>query len=173
VTTCNSGRKDQKISRRICLLVGIQIAIILVSFIILEVFESQKVFLGNSVNVSGKNRFYTAMVLSEVKDIYIGSSPTNSIPTLNEYENNLDLLRNGGKQNDITLSPLPEELRPQWENIHPMFSDYKATAQGISGSDAAKAEKLDDLPKSNIKIASSTLDIVGFPGITIKKEKND
>ncbi|TBR09207.1 MAG: HAMP domain-containing histidine kinase [Candidatus Nitrosotenuis sp.] len=142
------AEKTKKISRRIGLLVGIQIAIILASFIILESFETQKVFLGNSVNVAGKNRFYTAMVLNEVKDYYIRPTMESPIPTLGAYENNLELLRNGGVQKDTQLSPLPEKFHAQWESIHELFLNYKAMVQGFTGSDAEKKAKLDEISQT-------------------------
>lgn len=134
--------KTKKLSRKIGLLVGIQIAIILASFIVLETLESQKVFLGNSVNISGKNRFYTVMVLSEAKDVYIDASHKGQIPTLGVYEDNLNLLRNGGTLNNIQVSPLPEKFRPQWESIRTLFLDYKALAQNFASSDTVDADKL-------------------------------
>lgn len=143
------AEKTKKISRRIGLLVGIQIAIILASFIILESFETQKVFLGNSVNAAGKNRFYTAMVLNEVKDYYITPTAENPIPTLAAYENNLDLLRNGGAQKDVQLSPLPEKFHAQLEGIHASFLKYKAMAQSFAGSDdMEKKSRLDEMSQT-------------------------
>ena len=55
--------KITKTSNKIIFLVGIQITIIAASFIILESVESQKAFVGNSINVAGKNRFLTENAL--------------------------------------------------------------------------------------------------------------
>ena len=87
----------KEVSHRVFFLVGIQIVIIATSFIILESFESQKIFEGNSVNIAGKNRFLTEMVLNAVKDHYIGGKLTGDpLSALAIYEQNLQLLKTGG-----------------------------------------------------------------------------
>src|SRR5689334_17580453 len=90
-----------KASTKIIFLIAIQITIISASFIILELFESQKVFAGNSVNIAGKNRFLTEKVLNSVKDFYIkGQLIGDPISELSIYEENLQLLKAGGTQNN-------------------------------------------------------------------------
>jgi signal transduction histidine kinase len=126
-----------KTSRKIAIIVGIQIAIILVSFVILELFESQKLFLGNSVNIAGKNRFYTMLVLNDVKSTYIGGALTaNPISTLQTYEDNLKLLRYGGMQKEAQLSSLDEKFHPQWNSIHDLFVSYQTKVRGFVQIDA-------------------------------------
>jgi signal transduction histidine kinase len=128
--------KTKKVSNKIIFLVGIQIAIIATSFLILESFESQKIYAGNSVNIAGKNRFLTEKVLNAVKDYYIGGKLTGDpISALAIYEKNLQLLKTGGTQMDTTLSPLPEEFDVQWENIHNLYLDYKTKIQSFVESD--------------------------------------
>jgi hypothetical protein len=112
------SRTTKNTSRKIAILVGIQIAIILVSFIILAIFESQKTFSGNAVNIAGKNRYLTSLVLNEVTKYYIGGQISGDpYSALDEYEKNLHLLKNGGMQNDIHLSPLPDKFHMQWNNV--------------------------------------------------------
>jgi len=126
-----------KPSNKITLLVVMQIIIIALSFIILESFEFQKQFLGNSINVAGKNRFLTEMTLNTLKDYYIGGKLSGDpISALVSYEKNLQFLKTGGIQNNITLSPLPEKFDVQWKNIHNSYLEYQTKIQRFLGSDS-------------------------------------
>ena len=53
---------------KITVIVLCQIALIMGNFLSVAIWESQFSFLGNSVNVAGKNRLLTSQFLSEVKD---------------------------------------------------------------------------------------------------------
>ena len=131
------SNQTKKVSNRIFFLVGIQIAIIVISYIVLDIFESETLE-GNSVAISGKNRFLTEMVLNTVKDYYIGGKLTGDpISALGIYEKNLQLLKTGGTQMGMTLSPLPEKFHGQWENIHNLYLDYKTKIQSFVKSDSA------------------------------------
>lgn len=120
-------RKNQK---RITLLIAIQISIILASFLTLQFYESEKIFAGNAVNIAGKNRFLTFMVLNEVKDLHMqGRLIGDPISALGTYEKNLQLLREGGIQKDMQLSPLQNKFEPQWENLYRMFLNYESKVE--------------------------------------------
>src|SRR5437879_6560335 len=128
----------KEVSHRVFFLVGIQIVIIATSFIILDSFESQKIFEGNSVNIAGKNRFLTEMVLNAVKDHYIGGKLTGDpLSALAIYEQNLQLLKMVGTHMGMTLAPLPKEFNGQWENIHNLYLDYQAKIQSFVKYDSA------------------------------------
>ncbi len=145
------SEKTKEISNKIALLVVIQITLIAVSFLIVESFESQKIFAGNSVNIVGKNRFLTEMVLNDVKDYYIGGKLTGDpISALAIYEKNLQLLKTGGIQNNINLSPLPEEFHGQWENINNLYLDYKTKIQSFVESDSTNYRETKLVEISNL-----------------------
>ncbi|TBR23189.1 MAG: hypothetical protein EPO63_06135, partial [Candidatus Nitrosotenuis sp.] len=122
MTIAHPSNASKKISAIVC----IQIGIILVSFIILESIESQKVFLGNAVNMAGKNRYYAMLLLNEVKNEYIGGKITGE-PTsvLEAYDRNLQLLKNGGIEDGVHLSSLPNKFTAQWNDIYDTFLKYK------------------------------------------------
>ena len=67
-------RLRSKIITKIGILVVIEIIIILSSFVILAYFESQGTYLGNSINIAGKNRFLTANVQLATVEYQSGSS---------------------------------------------------------------------------------------------------
>jgi PAS domain S-box-containing protein len=129
---------DKRITNKIIFLVGIQIAIITTSFLIVEVTVSKQTFEGNSINIAGKNRFFTEMVLNAVKDHYIGGKLAGDpILALKIYEQNLQILKTGGTQMGMTLSPLPKEFNEQSENIHNLYLDYQGAIQSFVKSDSA------------------------------------
>lgn len=121
-----SIERPSKVSRKIAFIVSAQIGIILVSFITLELVESQKIFLGNAVNLAGKNRYYTMLSLNELKNQYIGGQITgNPTSVLDTYERNIQLLKQGGIENGIELAPIPEKFRAELENISNSFLKYR------------------------------------------------
>ena len=63
-----------KIGRRIVTLVFIQIFFIIVSLIILSYYESQMTYLGNSINIAGKNRFLSFNLMYNTADFFLGNS---------------------------------------------------------------------------------------------------
>src|SRR3954453_10519734 len=112
-----------KVVYKIGVLAAIIIVFIISSFAVLAYFQSQQTFLGNSINIAGKNRFLTMNVLFQTSEYLNGifssssSSPSshlstsishNSIAKLNDAINKLDtnllVLREGGKaSNNIEL----------------------------------------------------------------------
>jgi hypothetical protein len=63
-----------KIIYKIGILAVIEIIFIIGSFGVLAYFQSQGTFLGNSINIAGKNRFLTANVLFEASEYLTSSS---------------------------------------------------------------------------------------------------
>lgn len=132
-----------KASKKISAIVIIQIGIILASFIILEVFESQKIFMGNAVNAAGKNRYYTMLSLNEVKDRYIGGMISGDpIGVLKTYESNLQLLKNGGNVDGAQISPLPNKFRSQIDGINVIFLQYQRAINDFVDSGANSEEDI-------------------------------
>jgi signal transduction histidine kinase len=112
-------------SKKISVIIAIQIAIILSSFLSLQALESEKTFLGNAVNVAGRDRFLTANVLVKLQNYNIGGeSQENLILELKNYENNLMFLKNGGSESGLKIDPLDTKFHPQWEAIYDSFVKY-------------------------------------------------
>ena len=59
-----------KIGLKIGILVVIQIIFIITSFSILSYFESQGTYLGNSINIAGKNRFLTSNLMLHLSEYF-------------------------------------------------------------------------------------------------------
>ncbi|HSF50732.1 MAG TPA: HAMP domain-containing sensor histidine kinase [Nitrososphaeraceae archaeon] len=79
-------------------------------------------YLGNSINIAGKNRFLTSNLMFSTAEYFIensSSSDTSNINTaINELESNILTLKHGGKISDIDLKPLPSEFSKDWDSIH-------------------------------------------------------
>src|SRR5688500_2525533 len=109
-----------RIGRRIGLLVFIQIFFIVTSLAILSYYQSQVTYLGNSINIAGKNRFLTSNLMFSTAEYFIENR--NDISkidaAINELEANMLILKHGGKVSDIVLKPLPSEFSNDWDNTY-------------------------------------------------------
>src|SRR5688572_11544775 len=109
-----------RIGRRIGLLVFIQIFFIITSLAILSYYQSQVTYLGNSINIAGKNRFLTSNLMFSTAEYFIENR--NDISkidaAINELEANMLILKHGGKVSDIVLKPLPSEFSNDWDNTY-------------------------------------------------------
>ena len=115
---------------KITIIVLSQIALIIGSFLGVAYWESQFSLLGNSVNVAGKNRLLTSQFLNEVKDdAYVKLPDSDPEGKLNELEQNILLLKNGGDQNNFKIDPLREEFNPDWELVYEQFKTIRTDYQ--------------------------------------------
>jgi signal transduction histidine kinase len=77
-------------------------------------------YLGNSINIAGKNRFLTSDLMYNTAEYFIqNNSDTSKInAAINELESNILTLKNGGEISDINLKPLPSEFSNDWNIIY-------------------------------------------------------
>ena len=126
--TTSSRRLTSKIITKIGVLVVVEIVIILSSFAILIYFESQSTFLGNSINIAGKNRFLTANVQLSAEEYQSGSSRLLDLQkVIDTLGSNIMLLKQGGSYLGIELKPLPLQFLNYWEIINQNWNDYKTS----------------------------------------------
>lgn len=119
------SKKPINALKKISIIIAIQIAIILSSFLSLQALESEKTLLGNAVNVAGRDRFLTANVLVKLQNYNIGGESQESlISELKNYEGNLMFLKNGGEESGLRIDPLDAKFHPQWEAIYDSFVRY-------------------------------------------------
>jgi signal transduction histidine kinase len=109
-----------KIGRRIVILVFIQIFFIIISLIIVSYYQSQMTYLGNSINMAGKNRFLSSNLMYDTAEFFLGNRSDNSNINsgIKELETNILTLKQGGKILDIEIKPLPNEFSNDWDNIY-------------------------------------------------------
>ena len=117
-----------KIGRRIVTLVFIQIFFIIISMIIVSYYQSQMTYLGNSINIAGKNRFLSSNLMYDTAEFLRNSSDISNINSgVEELDTNILTLKQGGKISDIELKPLPEEFSNDWDNIYQKWILLKTT----------------------------------------------
>ena len=126
-----------KICLKIAILVVIQIIFIITSFSILSYYESQGTYLGNSINIAGKNRFLTSNLMLHLSEDFFEGSSDNDISKINhiskinsaidQLESNILALRQGGKVSDIDLKPLPSQFFDDWNIIYQKWVSLKTT----------------------------------------------
>ena len=118
-----------KIGRRIGTLVFIQIFFIIISMIIVSYYQSQMTYLGNSINIAGKNRFLSSNLMYDTAEFFLGNSSdiSNINSGIKELETNILTLKQGGEISDIELKPLPDEFTNDWDNIYQKWILLKTT----------------------------------------------
>ena len=118
-----------KIGRRIVILVFIQIFFIIISLIIVSYYQSQMTYLGNSINMAGKNRFLSSNLMYDTAEFFLGNNSdiSNINSGIKELETNILTLKQGGKISDIELKPLPDEFSNDWDNIYQKWILLKTT----------------------------------------------
>ena len=122
-----------KIGLKIGVLVVIQIIFIVTSFSILSYYESQITYLGNSINIAGKNRFLTSNLMLHMSEYFLadssGVSKVSHISKINSAIEQLDskilALIQGGKVQDVDLKPLPSEFFDDWNIIYQKWVSLK------------------------------------------------
>src|SRR5919107_3415748 len=122
-----------KIGLKIGVLVVIQIIFIVTSFSILSYYESQITYLGNSINIAGKNRFLTSNLMLHMSEYFLadssGVSKVSHISKINsaieQLDSNILALIQGGKVQDVDLKPLPSEFFDDWNIIYQKWVSLK------------------------------------------------
>ena len=121
-------RLPSKIITKIGILVVIEIIIILSGFVILAYFESQGTFLGNSINIAGKNRFLTANVQLATVEYQSESSNLGDLKkAIDTLESNIRALKTGGSYLGLELMPLPPQFLNYVNLINQNWNDYKTS----------------------------------------------
>lgn len=92
------------------ILVILQISVITASFGILYSIEITEKNSADHVNISGKNRMYTALLLHELDKFNSGKIPLSAVDLLfDEFHDNILLLKNGGNFLGKTIKPISDE----------------------------------------------------------------
>ena len=104
--------------KKIVLLMIIQIVFLgsTVGFIIHE--ESTQDFIGEHVNLVGKNRYLSELVIHKITESAI--DPNHHVEfteALNQSLENISLLKNGGTINNKEIPPLPEKYQDDLDTL--------------------------------------------------------
>jgi len=130
-----SGMVSLAVRKHICafdslflILVFIQIFFIITSLIILSYYQSQMTYLGNSINIAGKNRFLTSNLMFSTAEYFMDNkNDISKIKTaIDQLESNILILKNGGRISGIDLKPLPSEFSDDWDKVNNEWIELKS-----------------------------------------------
>jgi signal transduction histidine kinase len=91
-------------------------------------------YLGNSINIAGKNRFLTSNLMMHLSEYLLTEDNTKSSSTvnsaINQLESNILTLRQGGNiVAGIDLKPLPREFLDDWNKIYQKWISIKTNLE--------------------------------------------
>jgi len=98
-----------------------QILIIVSSFFILIFLENERSLLGETINLAGKNRYFSAIIMHELMEYHITNNPSEIISNLNEYEENLNKLETILQKESSSSFSIPDEITIKFFHI---LDDY-------------------------------------------------
>lgn len=110
---------------KIGVIVVFQISLIVSSFLALYFIETQKVHLGNTINIAGLNRYLTSKTISEAYKNEINQTESNQYKSLDELENNIRILKEGGKIRGSIVQKLPIALDGELKNVENNYKEFK------------------------------------------------
>ena len=110
---------------KIGVIVVFQISLIVSSFLALYFIETQKVHLGNTINIAGLNRYLTSKTISEAYKNEINQTESNQYKSLDELENNIRILKEGGKIRGSIVQKLPIALEGELKNVENNYKEFK------------------------------------------------
>lgn len=120
--------KLSTIRARIAILISIQIVFIIISFIILSYYQSQVIYIENSINIADKNRFLTANLMLKISEYILeGSNDASKINSaINQLESNILTLGHNGKVSDIPLTLGSLDFLEDWNIIYQKWVSLKS-----------------------------------------------
>ncbi len=135
-------------AQKLTILVVIQITLIISSFFTLAYFESQTVLAGNAVNVAGKNRVLTNEVTLEILGVDSGGTASQGrvLAAIEDLEQNVHFLKNGGDLDGIEITPLAPRFEPEWEDVVEKLAAYKGVIlSALSESTTMRPETVGEI----------------------------
>jgi signal transduction histidine kinase len=168
-----------KIGSKIVVFVFILVILVITSFMIFSYYQSQMTYLGNSINIAGKNRFLTSNLMFDISKYLLENnnkdvSKINS--AINQLESNILALRQGGNNiSGIDLKPLPTEFLDDWNIIYQKWLQLKTIIVNniIKPDDGITTlEKSIDKGKEETAIETEALSLVDSSNILVTKLSN-
>jgi signal transduction histidine kinase len=133
-------------------------------------------YLGNSINIAGKNRFLTSNLMYHVSEYLFQDNSKNSSKinsAINQLESNILALKQGGNNiSGIDLKPLPREFLDDWNIIYQKWLQLKTIIVNniIKPYDGITTlEKSIDKGKEETAIEKEALSLVDSSNILVTK----
>src|SRR5215211_5202441 len=124
----SSHLSKDKIIFKLGILIAIEVLLVVSSFGISTYIQSQSTDIGNTINISGKNRYLTANLLLQFEKVNDGSAQIDSLRNASDALNeNISFLRSGGdvtpsfsssSSDNIFLTPLSSKYFGKWNEIN-------------------------------------------------------
>ena len=128
-------------------------------------------YLGNSINIAGKNRFLTSNLMFEISK-YLVEDSTKDVSkinsAINQLESNILALREGGKIASIDLMPLQVEFLNDWNNVYQKWISLKTIiANNIIEPSDKTIGSIDKLTQRSLE--TEALSLVNLSNILVTK----
>jgi hypothetical protein len=129
-------------------LIAIQILIILGSFIVISQFTIQSEYLGNTINLSGSNRFLGELLFETTENFVSRAPQNNPMNIVNTIDENMYLLKNGREHmeifstdgesnpdfNHLKIMPIPSSVASEFNKLQLGWQEYKSELLKIMSS---------------------------------------
>ena len=165
-----------KLGSKIVIFVFILIILVISTFIIFSYYQSQMTYIGNSINIAGKNRFLTSNVMYQVSEYVAEDNTKNSSKinsAINQLESNIFALKQGESNiAGIDLKPLPREFIDDWNIISQKCLKLKTIIVNniIKPDDGVSSSgKSIDKGKEETRIETEALSLVDSSNILVTK----
>ena len=168
-----------KIGSKIAIFLFILVILVITSFIISSYYQSQMTYLGNSINIAGKNRFLTSNLMLHVSEyLNIGDNNKNSSivnSAINQLESNILALRQGEKiiaEGGIDLKPLPRDFLTDWNAIYQKWISLKTNlANKImeSNNEILNSEKSLDIIEKASLLETEAISLIDSSNLLVTK----
>ena len=160
-----------RLGSKIIIFVFILIILVITSFIIFSYYLSQMTYLGNSINIAGKNRFLTFNLLYQISEYFFEDntqSRSKIDSAINQLESNVLALKQGGNISGIDLIPLPTEFSDDWNKIYHKWVSLKTTiANNITNPRDENIGSIDELTQRIFE--TEALSLVNSSNILVTK----
>jgi len=120
-------------------LITIQILIIITSFLVISQFTIQSENLGNTINLSGSNRFLGELLFEITENSILEIPENNPLDIINIIDTNIYLLKNGGVQiekfnikdesntnfDNLKIMAIPQSVNSEFKQLELYWQEYK------------------------------------------------
>jgi signal transduction histidine kinase len=165
-----------KIGSKIAIFFFILFFLVIINFVIVSYYQSQMTYLGNSINIAGKNRFLTSNLMLDISEYLNTESNTKSSSeiksAMNQLESNILALRQGGNIAGIDLKPLPRDFLEDWNTIYQKWISLKTKLTNMiidSTNEKMNSEQLMDRTKELSLLETEALSLIDSSNLLVTK----
>jgi flagellar motility protein MotE (MotC chaperone) len=139
---------------KIGVIIAIQISIIVASFLVLTIYQTQSLYLGNTINTSGKNRYLAELLYEMTVEYRQSLNQSPPIDAMRNIDANIHSLSRGGVlpsqvlypvSSDVNLEVMavPSEFSNDLKQVQDKWTVYRTEVAAIIDSKSDDATKPD------------------------------